>query len=277
VTDLALGPLTLPAAPLVACLAALLGLAIGGRTAARAGANIEGLLWLLIASGVLAARAAFVAHYWTFYSETPLRMLDVRDGGLHPIAGAGVALVLAAWLAWRHPRLRKALLAAVTATALAWSAGSALLALSGKPQQSLPELVLADMDGREVPLRSLAGQPLVVNLWASWCPPCRREMPVLARAQHVYPGVRFLFVNQGEGPAAIRAYLQGQKLRPDHILLDRTNRLGKATASPGMPTTLFFDGSGKLVVRRLGELSAATLAQAVEGIDGAARQPDGSR
>jgi thiol-disulfide isomerase/thioredoxin len=38
----------------------------------------------------------------------------------------------------------------------------------------------------------------VINIWATWCPPCRREMPVLQQAQHDYPHVTFLFVNQGE-------------------------------------------------------------------------------
>jgi thiol-disulfide isomerase/thioredoxin len=134
------------------------------------------------------------------------------------------------------------------------------------PRQALPALSLSDADGREVPLHAFAGRPLVVNLWASWCPPCRREMPELARAQRVYKDVSFVFVNQGEAAGPIRSYLQEQGLQLDNVLLDRTNRMGKATGSPGLPTTLFFDAEGRLVDRRLGQVSAATLAQGIEAL-----------
>src|SRR5690606_40886240 len=59
-------------------------------------------------------------------------------------------------------------------------------------------LALTKLEGGEVRLPTFIGQPTVVNLWATWCPPCRREMPVLRDAQQRYPDIAFIFANQGE-------------------------------------------------------------------------------
>ena len=59
----------------------------------------------------------------------------------------------------------------------------------------LPEMGLRDIQGKPAALQDYVGKPLVVNLWATWCPPCRREMPVLAKAQQDNTEVNFLFVN----------------------------------------------------------------------------------
>jgi thiol-disulfide isomerase/thioredoxin len=264
-TELSIGPLAFPPALLVAGGAVMLGLLIGSRIATRQGTSVERYLWQVLLITVLAARAAFLVRYWSFYAEAPAHILDLRDGGFTPAFGIAAGLALAAWLAWRDRPRRKALLAGALAGSLAWSAGMAALAMA-RPQQALPELSLSDADGREVPLRAFTGRPLVINLWASWCPPCRREMPELAKAQRAYKDVTFLFVNQGEAADPVRSYLREQGLQLDNVLLDRTNRLGKATGSPGLPTTLFFDAEGRLVERRLGQVSAATLAQGIEGL-----------
>ena len=263
-SDFTLGPLTIPATPLTACLAILLGILVATRMAARSGIKVEPRLWLLVAAAVLTARVVFVIRYWNFYVEDPSRMLDLRDGGLKPIVGLAAAVALAGWLAWRDRRAGKALLAGVLTASLVWTAGFAALTFASPEKQALPQLVLSDLNGREVPMASFTGQPLVVNLWATWCPPCRREMPELARAQRAHRDVRFVFVNQGETPGDVQAYLRTQGLQLENVLLDRTGRLAKATGSPGMPTTLFFDARGMLVERRLGQMSAATVAQALE-------------
>ncbi|WP_206675655.1 TlpA family protein disulfide reductase [Marinobacter daqiaonensis] len=105
---------------------------------------------------------------------------------------------------------------------------------------------------------------MVVNLWATWCPPCRREMPVLAEAQAGQEGIDFVFVNVGEEPPTIRGFLDSQGLALDNILLDRNNRLGAVTGTHVLPTTLFYNADGLLVYSHTGELSRATLRQGVE-------------
>ena len=131
---------------------------------------------------------------------------------------------------------------------LLWGLGS--LALQQLERGSrLPELVLHDLAGRPVQLAELAGQPLVINLWASWCPPCRREMPVLLAARDAEPSVRFL---------------AAQGLSERDVLLDGGNRLGQLAGSRALPTTLFYDADGQLRHSHLGELSTASLKHALE-------------
>jgi thiol-disulfide isomerase/thioredoxin len=125
---------------------------------------------------------------------------------------------------------------------------------------------LARLDGGTVQLHSFVGKPMVVNLWASWRPPCRHEMPVLRDAQAQYRDIVFIFANQGENADAVRQYLKTEQLALDNVLLDFKLQVGRQTASMGLPTTLFFNEQGILVERRIGELSAATLAQRIESL-----------
>jgi len=66
----------------------------------------------------------------------------------------------------------------------------------------------------------------VVNLWASWCPPCRHEMPVLQQAQAANTDVNFVFVNQGETPGTIRSYMDRRALTLRNVLVDAQLQVG---------------------------------------------------
>jgi thiol-disulfide isomerase/thioredoxin len=71
--------------------------------------------------------------------------------------------------------------------------------LGGSAKPSLPSVALLTFAGESTTLAAVAqGQPMVVNLWVSWCPPCQRELPVLAAIQQQEKGMTFVFVNQGE-------------------------------------------------------------------------------
>ena len=104
-------------------------------------------------------------------------------------------------------------------------------------------------------MAAFTGRPTVVDLWASWCQPCRREMPVLGRAQAASPDVDFVFINQGEAPARVLRYRQDENLRLRNVLLDASGTAGRAFDQQGLPTTLFFDARGRLVSARIGALS----------------------
>jgi thiol-disulfide isomerase/thioredoxin len=117
------------------------------------------------------------------------------------------------------------------------------------------------MEGRSVSLADFTGKPRVVNLWATWCPPCRREMPALQQAQAANPDVNIVFVNQGEESQTIAAFLDRQGLALRNVLVDRQNSVGAALGHGALPTTLFFDTNGRLADTRIGELSQATLTQ----------------
>lgn len=165
----------------------------------------------------------------------------------------------------------------VAGTAL-WA--GATLALGVHRMPSLPDMTLVRLDdGRAVSLATQlgAGQATVVNLWASWCGPCRVEMPVLAEARQRHAGrVRFVLVNQGEPAAVAQAYLQSQRLALRNVLLDGSSSLGPAMGSSGLPTTLFYDAERRLVDRHMGVLTGVALSGKLRAL-GLDRGPDPGR
>jgi thiol-disulfide isomerase/thioredoxin len=193
-------------------------------------------------------------------------MLDVRDGGWNALAGVAAALVYAVAVALRSPALRKPLAAASAAAAAVWFTGVLLLGATSPQVTRLPELTFRALDGTPVPLAALRGKPVVVNLWATWCPPCRREMPVLQQAQAKHGEVHFVFLNQGETAERVQRWLATQPQPLRNVLLDPHGELGAQRGHRALPTTLFFDAQGRLVDTRVGELSAASLAERLSRI-----------
>ena len=255
------GPLALPVAGRLVLAGLGTAMAIDGWLHRRGRPSTEAVLWLLLLVGVVLARLAFVLRWWPEYASHPLAVLDLRDGGLSPWAGVAGVLLGALWVFWRRWPLREPLAWAVLGGVLVWSFGGLVASrLDSALHTPLPALVLLDLDGQPRPLQLLRGKPLVVNLWASWCGPCRREMPVLAQAQRVRTQVRFVFANQGESPAEIRAFLVENRLSLDGVLIDPSSRLSQHFGVRGYPTTLFFDAQGTLRSIHTGELSPATLA-----------------
>ncbi|WLH77783.1 MULTISPECIES: TlpA disulfide reductase family protein [unclassified Pseudomonas] len=239
---------------------------VGWRVAKRGGENPESVLFSLFLLGMLAARVSFVLMYWNDYSNDWLQMVDVRDGGFLAWPGV-IALVLGALAyGWRRPPLRKPLAAGVVTGLVFWGLASLSLSLYDKGVQ-LPDIALRNANGEAVQLADYKGGPLVINLWATWCPPCRREMPVLERAQRQRPDVTFLFVNQAESMQSVSTFLATQGLTLDNMLFDASGRLGQAVGSMALPTTLFYQADGRLIHSHLGELSQASLARSLEAFD----------
>jgi cytochrome c biogenesis protein CcmG, thiol:disulfide interchange protein DsbE len=129
--------------------------------------------------------------------------------------------------------------------------------------QRLPELRLERLGGGELDLAALAGRPVVINLWATWCGPCRRELPMMTRMDRERPDVAFVFVNHQEQPEAVRRYLVQTGVELERLVLDPRGDVGRIYRSPGLPTTLFFDADGTLVGRHVGEIDLVTLFNAV--------------
>lgn len=210
--------------------------------------------------GVLGARIGFIVQWWPQYAAEPWSMLRFGDGGYTAWAGLLCAAVFVLWRLRRRPLLQRPVAAALAGGMATWGVLTIMLWLLQGTPMPLPELTLRSLDGRPVALQQYAGRPTVINLWASWCPPCRREMPALLEAQRLRRDIEFVFVNQGEPMADVRGFLDGQPLPADAVLLDNHSDLARAVGSRGLPTTLFFDARGQLVDTHVGELTRASLA-----------------
>ncbi|MGK2901220.1 MAG: prolipoprotein diacylglyceryl transferase family protein [Burkholderiaceae bacterium] len=258
---LQIGPLSLPYSVLLTLAAIALGGFVARRLARRAGIEAEPTLTHMLLVGVIVARLAFVWQWRELYLASPLGIVDIRDGGWEPTAGVVAALLFGLHRARHRAGLRKVVLGAALTTGTGLLLGGVASLLVSASAVPLPALTLSSLQGQPVSLAAFAGKPTVVNLWATWCPPCQREMPVLQQAQAANPDVNIVFVNQGEASAAVAQFIDRRGLALDHVLVDPQRRTGAALGHSALPTTLFFDAQGKLADTRIGELSQATLSQ----------------
>ena len=258
---LILGPLALPYALLLLYVVVAASLYVGTRFSRNSGVAIEPTLWKTMLVGLLVARFAFIWEFRAAYMVSPLSMLDIRDGGWNATAGFIGAWLFALSLYGRRPALRKPMQAALLTGSIVWLVGSISLSMRTDTGQQMPALGFPSLAGQTIQLAEFKGQPTVVNLWATWCPPCVREMPVLQQAQIDQPSVNFVFLNQGESAERVSAWLQARKLVLGNVLLDPNRIAGATFKQSALPMTLFFDANGRLVSTRIGELSSATLAE----------------
>ena len=263
---LTIGSFALAINHLLLILALALATLVGWRVAKRGGENPESVLFSLFLLGLLAARIGFVIGYWRYFENDPLQMLDLRDGGFLMWPGLLAVVGGAVVWSWRRTGLRRPLGWGLGSGLAFWLLASLASNLYDKGTQ-LPDMALRNANGESEQLSSYKGGPLVINLWATWCPPCRREMPVLQNAQHQHEDVTFLFVNQGESMQSVSTFLETQGLNLSNVLFDSGGQLGQKVGSMALPTTLFYNAEGRLLASHLGELSQASLARALENFD----------
>ena len=162
-----------------------------------------------------------------------------------------------AYAAWNGPmraewhRLAAIVLLALGAMFVAAPARSApgLTALASRT--AAPELALSDVDGKPVKLSELRGRVVVVNFWATWCPPCRKELPSLGRLQKLFKPeqLRVLAVNIGEDEETVFGFLPDP---PFTILLDQKSATLRTWQVKGLPSTFVVDREGRIVLRAVG-------------------------
>ena len=146
------------------------------------------------------------------------------------------------------PALLSICLAGGTAQAAGWKA------FSTEGGQAPAPLVLPDLAGRDVDLSSFKGEVVLVNFWATWCEPCREEMPSLQRLQQKLgaKGLRVLAVNVGEGAARIRQFLERTPVSLS-IVRDADSDVMKAWRVRMLPASFLVDRRGKLRYQIVGE------------------------
>ncbi|HEY6379709.1 MAG TPA: redoxin domain-containing protein, partial [Candidatus Dormibacteraeota bacterium] len=133
-----------------------------------------------------------------------------------------------------------------------------------------PDFSLPGLDGGTVSLHAQLGHPVVVNFFASWCQPCKQELPLLAGAVARHPDLTVLALDQGEGVDAVRGFLAGV-LRPAQqlaltALVDGDRTVGGDYAATGLPVSVFVDSDGVVRATHVGQLDEASLQQGLAAI-----------
>ena len=119
----------------------------------------------------------------------------------------------------------------------------------------VPELAFLDESGEQATIRDFEGDVVVLNLWATWCAPCRREMPSLDRlqAELAEDGLTVVALSLDRGDVArVREFYEELEIANLAIYRDPEGRAGRELGAPGLPTTIVIDRAGQEVGRVLG-------------------------
>ncbi len=150
----------------------------------------------------------------------------------------------------------KARILQVLAVALAMV--MATMAQAGQLQQfgerpEAPEIVLENLDGEVISLADFRGRVVIVNFWATWCPPCRKEMPSMQRAWQELRenGVVMLAVHVGGTPDQVWEFASEFGL-DFPIVIDTTSKVSRSWPMRGLPTTFVIDPGGRIAYFALG-------------------------
>jgi thiol-disulfide isomerase/thioredoxin len=216
--------------------------------------------WNAAVAVLVGSRLGFVLENAGFFLQDPLAALRFWQGGFSPWWGVAAGAAVTVWGFRRSwPRLVTALAPSLLGLGV-WLVLPLALSPADAVAQRLPSLAFERLEGGALDLSELEGQPVIVNLWATWCPPCRRELPLFAEAATAFPDVHFVFANQGESRDVVADYLaERDDLALANVILDRDQALGERFGSLGLPTTYFFDGEGWHVLTHVGEVSTVAL------------------
>jgi len=130
-----------------------------------------------------------------------------------------------------------------------------------------PEITLKDLAGKPVSISDFRGKPLIVNFWATWCVPCREEMPTLEKLynERKQRGFEIILINAKESKQVVEKFLKknGYTFR---VLLDETGEAYRQFQVFGLPTTLFIDKESVIQYSYIGQLRSAVLKMGMQTI-----------
>lgn len=130
------------------------------------------------------------------------------------------------------------------------------LSLTGEPA---PDFELESLGGSTLSLSDYRGQVVLINFWATWCAPCRLEMPdIEAKYQQLQPELQVIAVNFDEPAEDVQAFVDELNLSFD-ILLDPGGEIQRLYRVRGYPSTFFVDAEGKLVIQHIGLMTEGQL------------------
>ncbi|MGR3978256.1 TlpA family protein disulfide reductase [Acinetobacter sp. 1207_04] len=270
VQEIHLGPIMFPWGLAIPIIALVLSLLLGKflfpkfKITTAQWQEFKDSIWNAVLIALLSARVSFILFHLDSYLAHPMEIIKIQDKGFHLYTGIVVAF---AWIIWKNKPLSKKFLAILLLSfSMLNLGGFALLDQVQMKYQQYPDFNLQTLNQQPIALSQFTGKPTVINLWATWCPPCRREMPVLLEAQKNHPDVEFVLINQGEDATTIEKYLQNHAQGLSNVLLDPQGQTAEKTGMFGLPSTLFFDAQGKLIASHMGELTHASLNQKIKQI-----------
>ena len=142
--------------------------------------------------------------------------------------------------------------------------------------ERVPDFTLVNLNGDAVKFSQLAGRAVILNFWATWCPPCRREMPLLDAFQkeNADRGVSVVGIDVGEDPERVRRFVESMGVEysiwvdapKGSMEYDRSQSIHSRFGGVGLPTTIFIDPAGIARGRHLGELNRAILQEQTEDL-----------
>lgn len=255
---LTLGPLFIPFSRLPA-LTALIVLIVCAEVFNKKYKGLSLWAWLTVLASAFAARLVYAATSFSSYLSEPLSLLYFWQPGYNPLGAWLASLALAGWFIYKKPNLRKPLIGIWLAAAFTFIVLSQLFNIA-TASASLPQMKLYNLNDEQINLADLSNKPTLINLWASWCPPCKREMPLLSSYAED-PRFNLVLINQGESSFTLENFIRANNLYflPTSLLLDQQQQAGGHFTNPGLPATYFYSAEGKLVERHFGELSRAQI------------------
>jgi thiol-disulfide isomerase/thioredoxin len=282
-----LGPLLIPTRPLILVLSLFFAFWLASRLAVRFALEkskvkqvVEYSAWI----GVFGARLSFVAVNWSAYRDAPWILLYFWQPGYFYLGGLAFGICGALLVGMKlFPAKRRALFTVLASSyllaILLYISGLQSLELLQKPGiagvgSTVSDFRLRNLLGSSVELSDLSGQGIVVNFWATWCPPCRREMPLLDDIQKIYQtsGINVVGIAVGEPADQVRSYVESVGVSypiwvdtsPAAPSFDRTPQIFSRFGGIGFPMTLFIDWNGVIQTIYVGELSRGFLQSEID-------------
>lgn len=252
-----LGPLVLPLSRIPG-LVAIIILLVGSELLNKRHPGLARWGWLTALVATLGSRLVYAASTPSAYLSEPWTLLYFWQPGFSVWGAILSAIIFTGIYLYKRPPL---LISGLTNLGIASLVGLAFLLLTPGNQfnsEPIPNLTFMNIDGDQQQLTDFKGKPLVINLWATWCPPCRREMPML----HSFEGderLQTIMINQGENLVKVDQFLRSQSLDFSAMLIDTHQTASRTFRAQGLPATLFYNAEGLLVDTHFGELSRAQI------------------
>jgi len=135
-------------------------------------------------------------------------------------------------------------------------------------QASYKDFTLKDLSGNEVSLSDFAGKVIVLNFWATWCPPCRTEIPDFVEIYNKYKdmGVVFLGVSLDEDREALEKFIYDYKINYPIVLDNQDDNVAVNWGVNAIPTTFFLDSNGNVVGSQVGQMSKSRLETVIKSL-----------